>query len=147
MPFNHSSLTAPTPVNTPLNTAPISQGLSRPTVADIPEDSGSEDEDDENADAAGALAGLDGTSKLAINAIMQRKLESLIGRSSGYVDGLPTPTKRRALGLKGAALEYDKLLKQHKAEVYALQKKVCHTRFDSMKLMFAAHSLYYIVRG
>ncbi|KAF8304907.1 NAP-domain-containing protein [Clavulina sp. PMI_390] len=120
VPFSGHSLTAPTPVNTPLNPAPIAQGLSRPTVADIPEN----DDDDDDADGpADALAGLDEPSKDAINAIMQHKLASLIGKSSGYIENLPVPIKRRVEGLKGLGAEYDKLLKKQKAEMFALQKK------------------------
>lgn len=129
VPFNHSSLTAPTPVNTPLNTAPIGQGLSRPTVADIPEDARSEDEEDDD-DESGGPDPLDGPSKHAINAIMQHKLQSLIGQSSGYIESLPVPIKRRVEGLKGISVDYDKLLKVHKAEMYALEKKA------SKKMMF-----------
>lgn len=117
---NQASRVAPTPVNTPLNTAPIAQGLSRPTVADIPEGEG----DDEDVDAPELLDSLDGPSKQAINALMQHKLASLIGRSSGYVEGLPVPVKRRVEGLKGISVEYDKLLKKHKTEMYELEKKV-----------------------
>lgn len=39
---------APTPVNTPLNAAPISGGMSRPTVPDISEEIDGEDADDPN---------------------------------------------------------------------------------------------------
>lgn len=123
VPYTAEKSVAPTPVNTPLNPAPIAQGLSRPTVADIPEDSRSDDdEDDENP--AAALGALDGPSKQAISTIMQHKLQNLIGRSSGYVENLPIPIKRRVEGLKGISVEYDKLLKKHKAEMYELEKKV-----------------------
>lgn len=122
VPYTTQHSIAPTPVNTPLNPAPIAQGLSRPTVADIPEDARSEDEDDDE-DAAAALGGLDGPSKQAISAIMQHKLAGLIGRSSGYVENLPIPVKRRVEGLKGLSVEYDALLKKHKDEMYELEKK------------------------
>lgn len=123
VPYTNQSSIAPTPVNTPLNPAPIAQGLSRPTVADIPEDARSEDEDDDE-DTHAALGSLDGPSKQAISAIMQHKLQSLIGRSSGYIENLPVPVKRRVEGIKGIAVEYEKLLKVHKSEMYALEKKV-----------------------
>ena len=126
VPYTAQKSVAPTPVNTPLNPAPIAQGLSRPTVADIPEDARS-DEDDEDENAAAALGALDGPSKQAISAIMQHKLQNLIGRSSGYVENLPVPIKRRVEGLKGISVEYDKLLKKHKAEMYDLEKKVYST--------------------
>jgi nucleosome assembly protein 1-like 1 len=117
---NQASNVAPTPVNTPLNPGPIAQGLSRPTIADIPEG-----EDDMNGDeATDLLSRLDGPSKQAISALMQHKLASLIGRSSGYIENLPVPIKRRVEGLKGISVEYDKLLKKHKAEMYELEKKV-----------------------
>lgn len=123
VPYTAQKSVAPTPVNTPLNPAPIAQGLSRPTVADIPEDARSDDEDD-GENAAAALGALDGPSKQAISAIMQHKLQNLIGRSSGYIENLPVPIKRRVAGLKGISVGYDKLLKKHKAEMYELEKKV-----------------------
>lgn len=92
-------------------------------MADIPEDPRSDDDEDDD-DASGGPDALDGPSKHAINAIMQQKLQSLIGQSSGYIESLPVPIKRRVEGLKGIAVEYDKLLKLHKAEMYALEKKV-----------------------
>ncbi|KAF8329104.1 uncharacterized protein EI90DRAFT_3063194 [Cantharellus anzutake] len=110
VPFQtQSSLGAPTPVNTPLNPAPIASRLSRPTIADIDENDA--EDDDRNP------------SQAAINALMQHKLTSLIGRSSGYIESLPVPVKRRVEGLKGVATDYDAKLKEYKKEMYELEKK------------------------
>ncbi|KAF7378138.1 NAP-domain-containing protein [Mycena sanguinolenta] len=87
------NLTAPTPVNTPAQTAPISQGLSRPTVpSTIPED-----ETAEELTTLGA-AGLQG----AMLGMVHGKLAGLVGKSSGYVESLPVGTRRNVEGLKGS---------------------------------------------
>jgi len=103
------SLGAPTPVNTPLNPAPIASRLSRPTVSAIDEND-AEDEDGNPSQAA-------------INAVIQHKLSSLIGKSSGYIESLPVPVKRRVEGLKGVATGYDVALKEYKKEMYELEKR------------------------
>jgi nucleosome assembly protein 1-like 1 len=82
-------------------------------VADINENSDEDDEDDTG-----------NPSQQAINALMQHKLAGLIGKSSGYIESLPVPIKRRVEGLKGIGTEYDKLVKEHKKEMYELEKKV-----------------------
>ncbi|KAG8745459.1 hypothetical protein FRC10_008002 [Ceratobasidium sp. 414] len=99
-----SSLTAPTPVNTPLNTAPISLGLSRPTVPDIAEDEGGEDTPEQE---------------------LLNKLSSLHSRPmpSGIVEVLPAPVARRVEGLKGVHTEYTKLEHELKREMLELEKK------------------------
>lgn len=104
------SLGAPTPVNTPLNTAPISSRLSRPTVPAIDENDAEDDEGN--------------VTHSAINAVLQHKLSTLIGKSSGYIESLPVPVKRRVEGLKGVATGYDVILKDHKKEMYELEKKL-----------------------
>ncbi|CAE7104282.1 unnamed protein product [Rhizoctonia solani] len=95
-----SSLTAPTPVNTPLNAAPISLGLSRPTVADINE------EETEQQDQ-----------------VLLSKLQSLELRPSGIVEVLPAPVARRVEGLKGVHAEYCKIEHELKREMLELEKK------------------------
>ncbi|KAJ1310723.1 hypothetical protein OPQ81_009245 [Rhizoctonia solani] len=94
-----SSFIAPTPVNTPLNAAPISQGLSRPTVADIKEEN-----EQQGQDLMGEL----------------RKLKL---RTSGVVEVLPAPVARRVEGLKGVHAEYCKLEHELKREMLELEKK------------------------
>ncbi|KAG9127309.1 hypothetical protein FRC07_014939 [Ceratobasidium sp. 392] len=111
----HQNKIAPTPVNTPLNTAPISQGLSRPTVPDtIDEDN--DDEDDVEMDEADSAA-------KAIFDLVQGKLAGLVNRSSGYVENLPPKTKRRVEALKGVQLKYTEIEGQMKREMLELEKK------------------------
>jgi nucleosome assembly protein 1-like 1 len=55
--------------------------------------------------------------------MIQGKLGSLIGRSSGYIESLPPPVRRRVAGLKGVQKEHAKLEQQHKAEILELEKK------------------------
>ncbi|KAJ2912704.1 hypothetical protein MD484_g7718, partial [Candolleomyces efflorescens] len=88
-------LTAPTPQNTPLNQAPISLGLSRPTVPDISEDN----EDDEG------------------------KLAGLVGRSSGYIENLPVEVKLNVEALVGLQTKQNELQNQYKLECLELEKK------------------------
>ncbi|ELU39214.1 nucleosome assembly protein I [Rhizoctonia solani AG-1 IA] len=97
-----ASYTAPTPVNTPLNAAPISLGLSRPTVPDISED---EAEQQQGHD-------------------LINKLQNLNIRPSGVVEVLPAPVSRRVEGLKGVHAEYCKIEHELKREMLELEKKV-----------------------
>jgi nucleosome assembly protein 1-like 1 len=55
--------------------------------------------------------------------MIQGKLGSLVGRSSGYVEGLPAPVRRRVAGLKGVQKEHSKLEAQFQEEVLQLEKK------------------------
>ncbi|KAJ6480372.1 hypothetical protein C8R45DRAFT_762754, partial [Mycena sanguinolenta] len=108
------NLTAPTPVNTPAQTAPISQGLSRPTVpSTIPEDDTAEE-----LTTLGA-AGLQN----AMLGMVHGKLAGLVGRSSGYIESLPVGTKRNVEGLKGIQVEQTELQNQYKRECLELEKK------------------------
>ncbi|KAF8127328.1 hypothetical protein K438DRAFT_1646449 [Mycena galopus ATCC 62051] len=86
---SNSNITAPTPVNTPAQHAPISSGLSRPTVPDI-----SEEAEELTTLGAGGL-------QTAMLGMVHGKLADLVGRSSGYIKALPVPTKRNVEGLKG----------------------------------------------
>ncbi|KAG8933024.1 hypothetical protein FRC03_008643 [Tulasnella sp. 419] len=96
-----ASLTAPTPVNTPLVTAPISQGLSRPTVPDIPEHEGGSDAGDD---------------------IMAR-LAGLIGTEVDFLESLPRVVRKRVEGLKGVQTQYSKMEIQYRKELMELDKK------------------------
>ncbi|CAE6464347.1 unnamed protein product [Rhizoctonia solani] len=96
-----ASYTAPTPVNTPLNAAPISLGLSRPTVPDISED---EAEQQQGHD-------------------LINKLQNLDIHRSGIVEVLPAPVARRVEGLKGVHAEYCKVEHELKREMLELEKK------------------------
>ena len=55
--------------------------------------------------------------------LIQGKLGSLVGRSSGYVESLPAPVRRRVAGLKGVQKEHSKLEVQFQEEVLQLEKK------------------------
>jgi nucleosome assembly protein 1-like 1 len=55
--------------------------------------------------------------------MMQNKLQGLVGKSSGYVESLPAPVRRRVAGLKGVQKEHSKLEAQFQEEVLELEKK------------------------
>lgn len=55
--------------------------------------------------------------------MMQNKLQGLVGRSSGYVESLPAPVRKRVAGLKGVQKEHSKLEAEFQEEVLALEKK------------------------
>jgi nucleosome assembly protein 1-like 1 len=74
--------------------------------------------DELDARALGALA-----QNPAMVALMQSKLNSLIGRSSGYVESLPTEVRTRITGLKGIQVEHSKLEARLQEEVLELEKK------------------------
>ncbi len=118
-----ASLTAPTPQNTPLNPAPIGGGLSKPTVPDIDEgeekSDGNSDEgsDDDPQDTAAAI-------QATMLGMVQGKLAGLVGKSSGYIEGLPYVVKKRIEGIKGVHAEFMKLETQYKQEILALDRKV-----------------------
>jgi len=55
--------------------------------------------------------------------MIQGKLGSLVGRSSGYVESLPAPVRRRVAGLKGVQKLHSKLEAEFQEEVLELEKK------------------------
>ena len=55
--------------------------------------------------------------------MIQGKLGTLVGRSSGYIESLPTPVRRRVAGLKGIQKEHAKLEGEFQEEVLQLEKK------------------------
>lgn len=55
--------------------------------------------------------------------MIQGKLGSLVGRSSGYIESLPAPVRRRVAGLKGVQKEHTKLESEFQEEVLQLEKK------------------------
>jgi nucleosome assembly protein 1-like 1 len=59
----------------------------------------------------------------ALVAMMQNKLGSLVGRSSGYIESLPASVRRRVAGLKGVQKEHSKLEAEFQEEVLQLEKK------------------------
>ncbi|KAK2628595.1 hypothetical protein QTJ16_001698 [Diplocarpon rosae] len=104
--------TAPTPQNTPANNAPISSHAQQPGVGTIKE---------EEFDRAAASSIFAQNPKLV--QMIQGKLGSLVGRSSGYVESLPAPVRRRVAGLKGVQKEHSKLEAEFQEEVLELEKK------------------------
>jgi len=55
--------------------------------------------------------------------MIQGRLGSLVGRSSGYIESLSPPIKRRVAGLKGIQKEHSKLEAEFQEEVLQLEKK------------------------
>ena len=55
--------------------------------------------------------------------MIQGKLGSLVGRSSGYIESLPAPVRRRVAGLKGVQKDHAKLEAEFQEEVLQLEKK------------------------
>lgn len=55
--------------------------------------------------------------------MIQGKLGTLVGRSSGYVESLPAPIRRRVAGLKGIQKDHSKLEAEFQEEVLQLEKK------------------------
>jgi len=87
---------APTPQNTPSTAAPISSHAVAPKVSTIAEE------------------------KVHM---IQSKLNTLVGRSSGYIESLPTQVRRRIDGLKGIQKEHTKLEAAFHEEVLQLERK------------------------
>lgn len=117
VPIAHSDITAPTPQNTPLNQAPIAQGLSRPTVPDISEDNEPTEDDGEGS-------GLPPAAQAAMLGLVQGRLADLVGKSSGYIESLPVEVKKSVEGLKGVQVKQTELQNQYKRECLELEKKV-----------------------
>ena len=122
LPINQPDLTAPTPQNTPLQHAPISQGLSRPTVPDIQEDAAEGEADAEELTKALQSS----AAQNALQGMVQSRLTSLIGKSSGYVESLPVEVKRSLAALQAVQTKQTELQNQFKREVWELEKKVRH---------------------
>ena len=116
VPITPGNITAPTPQNTPLTQAPIAAGLSRPTVPDISEDN----EVEEEIVSPGAAL------QNAMLGLVQGRLSSLVGKSSGYIESLPPGIKKNVEALKGIQVKQNELQNQYKRECLELEKKVCH---------------------
>ncbi|KAM0181063.1 hypothetical protein ACHAPF_001804 [Botrytis cinerea] len=95
-----------------MNNAPISSHAQQPGVGTIKE------EEFDRATAASIFA-----QNPKLVEMIQGKLGSLVGRSSGYVESLPTPVRRRVAGLKGVQKEHSKLEAEFQEEVLELEKK------------------------
>ncbi|KAJ7333232.1 hypothetical protein DFH08DRAFT_642631, partial [Mycena albidolilacea] len=108
VPILSNNITAPTPVNTPAQHAPIPSGLSRPTVP----------EEAEELTTLGA-----GGLQSAMLGIVHGKLAGLVGQSSGYIETLPTTTKLNVEGSKGMQVKHTDLQNQYKRECLELERK------------------------
>ncbi|EEP79194.1 conserved hypothetical protein [Uncinocarpus reesii 1704] len=118
---------APTPQNTPATAAPISSRAQQPNIASIKE---------EDLTAASIFA-----QNPKLVSMIQGKLGTLIGRSSGYIESLPANVRRRVAGLKGIQKEHAKLEAQFQEEVLQLEKKY----FSKFKPLYEKRST--IVNG
>ncbi|KAL0262267.1 histone chaperone [Diplodia seriata] len=115
-----------TPQNTPANAAPISSRAQQPGVASIKEatrnissaEANTPPEDFDRATAASIFA-----QNPQLVSMIQGKLGSLVGRSSGYIESLPTDVRKRVAGLKGVQKEHSKLEAEFQEEVLQLEKK------------------------
>ncbi|KAK2069599.1 hypothetical protein P8C59_004161 [Phyllachora maydis] len=104
-------VTAPTPQNTPAANAPHLSHAQQPGVASIKEE-------ELDRTAASIFAQNPKLVKL-----IQGRLGSLVGQSSGYIESLPDEVKRRVSGLKGIQKEHSKLEAEFQEEVLQLEKK------------------------
>ena len=105
VPIKESNITAPTPQNTPMNHAPISHGLMRPSVAAI-----SEDEEEEEGDGLSSAL-----NKLALKEGEEEEEEE---------EELPVEVRRSVEALKGLQVQQDDLTNKFKWELQELEKKV-----------------------
>ncbi|KAL9093313.1 MAG: hypothetical protein Q9165_004054 [Trypethelium subeluteriae] len=55
--------------------------------------------------------------------MIQGKLGTLVGRSSGYIESLPAPVRRRVAGLKGVQKDHAKLEAEFQEEILQLEKR------------------------
>ena len=121
VPISAPSITAPTPQNTPLQQrGAIAPGLSRPTVPVISED-GEEGSDVAMDGTDDPLAGL----QQHMVGMVQSRLAGLVGKSSGYIEGLPVDVKLNVEALKGIQCKYYELQNKYRLECLALERKVC----------------------
>ncbi|CEP16221.1 hypothetical protein [Parasitella parasitica] len=119
----NGNFTAPTPQNTPINTAPITSTYrpSFPHIAEASETNTTEGEADNSASASAIAGALTGNP--ALLTMLQGKLGTLVGRPSGYIEQLPTSVKRRLNGLKYLQSKHAELENKFQEEVLALEKK------------------------
>ncbi|BGP55922.1 histone chaperone [Rhodotorula sphaerocarpa] len=113
---------APTPQNTPAAHTLTGSMISRPQ---IPPTLGEEEEGVEgtigNRDAAQGLGALAGNPAFA--QLVQGRLSGLIGRSSGYVESLPSAIQYRMTALKGVQRDHSKLEAEFQREIFELEKR------------------------
>lgn len=119
---------APTPMNTPASVPSNMQGARAPQIASIDEEGRGKsiitgniiylNHSEERDNIASALA-----SNPQLVSMIQGKLGDLVGRSSGYIESLAPPVRRRINGLKGVQAEHAKLEAKFQEEILALEKK------------------------
>ncbi|KAJ1900757.1 histone chaperone [Kickxella alabastrina] len=97
--------TAPTPQNTPIFTAPLAAAAAA---------GNSEDEDEDSAPRVNNPALLN---------MLQGRLGSLVGASSGYVESLPKVVRERVDSLRYLQQQHVAIDKQMHLEIYELEKK------------------------
>lgn len=119
-----------TPQNTPANNAPISSHAQPPREASIKEGLCSFEQVRKPRIHTFTLEDLDRAAAASIFAqnpklvsMIQGKLGTLVGRSSGYIESLPAPVRRRVAGLKGVQKDHSKLEVLFQEEVLQLEKK------------------------
>ncbi len=118
----NADLTAPTPQNTPLNNAPLTrEALSRPTVGTVEEEEEAEEAGGASAQNASVAAALAANPALA--SLIQGKLNTLVGRSSGYLESLPDYQRRRVEGLRGLEAQHLQIEAEFQREILELEKK------------------------
>jgi nucleosome assembly protein 1-like 1 len=65
--------------------------------------------------------------------LVNDRLANLVGRSSGYVESLPLPIRRRITGLKGIQVAQSKIEAEFQKDIYELEKKYA----DKYRPLFA----------
>lgn len=86
-------------------------------MPDIQEDAEGDAEELANALQSGAA-------QSALAGLVQSRLSSLVGQSSGYIEALPVEVKRSLAGLQAVQTKQTELQNQFKREVWELEKKV-----------------------
>lgn len=61
----------------------------------------------------------------AMLGLVHGRLAELVGRSSGYIEGLPVEVKRSVEALKAVQVKHNELQTKYKLECLELEKKVC----------------------
>jgi len=90
----------------------------KPEAADPNEADGENDNDNAQAMFANAIA-----SNPALMQAVQNKLNGLVGKSSGYIESLPEPVKKRINYLKNIQVEYANIEGKFYQEIHALEVK------------------------
>ncbi|GAA5952962.1 hypothetical protein JCM3765_003019 [Sporobolomyces pararoseus] len=110
---------APTPQNTPAVNNLTSSLVSRPQIpATLGEEEEPETIGSRDAQGMAALAG-----NPAFAQMVQGRLSGLIGRSSGYVESLPTAIQYRLTALKGVQRDHSALEAEFQKDIFELEKK------------------------